>query len=98
MKSCPYRRPPLSQTRACTHIAITQNDCVNSIRGRIRFLGTDEGGRKLPPTELAGQYMPHLRVNEEYLGVRILADTAVPGLHFQILEGPRVVGTGEVLH
>ncbi|MFN3690848.1 MAG: hypothetical protein ACK4UU_08000, partial [Fimbriimonadales bacterium] len=67
-------------------------------------------------------YRPHLRVHEEYLGVRILSVTAeeirpgidyrvglellysgvdyselAPGVRFEILEGPRVVGTGQIL-
>lgn len=95
---------------------------MKSIDGIIQFLTAAEGGRTTPPGELRGQYCPHLRVHEEYLGVRILSDSAedirpgvdyrvrlellysgvdyselAPGVRFEILEGPRVVGTGQVL-
>lgn len=95
---------------------------MKSLPGLIRLLTATEGGRTNPPRDLGGQYCPHLRVHEDYLGVRIRSDTAedirpevdyrvsleliyidvdyselAPGVRFEILEGPRVVGTGHVL-
>lgn len=95
---------------------------MKSIDVVIRFLTATEGACISPPRDLGSQYRPHLRVHEEYLGVRIHSETAedigpgidyrvrlellysgvdysdpAPGVHFEIREGPRVVGTGQVL-
>lgn len=95
---------------------------VKSIDGLIQFLTAAEGGRKNPPQDFKGPYRPHLRVQKEYLGVRIDSDTTeeirpgidyhvrlellysgvdyselAPGVRFEILDGARVVGTGQVL-
>lgn len=60
---------------------------VNSIHGLIQFLTATDGGRTSPPRDLGGQYCPHLRVHEEYLGVRIVSDTTEdirPGIDYRV--------------